>query len=158
MDDSARMLDLDRPGPKTQKVQKEIIHRLDELIKELENKQKQEDSDSEPKPGEGKPGEGGGGACPGGKPGGSGSGQSPGSQPGNQGGNNPTAPLQQPAGANNGGEGKVDPVKLKKAVEQWGILPPAERQQLLQQLTDGLSPADAAIIEAYFRNLAKIKK
>jgi hypothetical protein len=158
MDNSARMLDLDRPGPKTQKVQKEIIHRLDELIKELENKQKQDDQDSDPKPGEGKPGEGGG-ACPGGKPGGSGSGEQPGGQqPGNKGGKNPTAPLQNPAGANNGGEGKVDPVKLKKAVEQWGILPPAERQQLLQQLTEGLSPADQAIIEAYFRNIAKIKK
>lgn len=42
MDNSARMLDLSRGGPKTQKVQKEIIHRLDELIKELENQAKQD--------------------------------------------------------------------------------------------------------------------
>ena len=33
-------LDLARGGPETQKKQKEIVARLDELIKELENKQK----------------------------------------------------------------------------------------------------------------------
>jgi hypothetical protein len=36
-----RRLELARGGPQTQKLQKEVISRLDELIKELENKQKQ---------------------------------------------------------------------------------------------------------------------
>lgn len=52
----------------------------------------------------------------------------------------------------------MDPIKLKKAVEQWGSLPPQERNQILQGLTDGMSPADAAVIEAYFRNLSKVKR
>ena len=40
MDISQRRLDLARGGPQTQKIQKEIVARLDELIKELENKAK----------------------------------------------------------------------------------------------------------------------
>jgi hypothetical protein len=60
MDNSARMLDLSRGGPNTQKVQKEIVHRLDELIKELENKQKQQDGQGEGDPkGDPKDGDGG---------------------------------------------------------------------------------------------------
>jgi hypothetical protein len=41
MDNVERRLDLARGGPQTQKLQKEIVARLDELIKELENKAKQ---------------------------------------------------------------------------------------------------------------------
>jgi len=37
-----RRLELARGGPQTQKLQKEVISRLDELIKELENKQKKQ--------------------------------------------------------------------------------------------------------------------
>ena len=39
MDNIERRLDLSRGGPKTQKLQKEVIARLDELIKEKENQQ-----------------------------------------------------------------------------------------------------------------------
>ena len=35
-----RLRTLSRGGPKTQKIQKEIVARLDEIIKELENKSK----------------------------------------------------------------------------------------------------------------------
>jgi hypothetical protein len=38
MDNSGRRLELARGGPVTQKIQKDIVNRLDELIKELENK------------------------------------------------------------------------------------------------------------------------
>jgi len=41
MENVERRLELARGGPQTQKLQKEIVARLDELIKELENKQKQ---------------------------------------------------------------------------------------------------------------------
>ncbi len=37
MDNIERRLDLSRGGPKTQKLQKEVVARLDELIKEMEN-------------------------------------------------------------------------------------------------------------------------
>jgi hypothetical protein len=40
MDNIERRLDLSRGGPKTQKIQKEVIARLDELIKEKENQSK----------------------------------------------------------------------------------------------------------------------
>ena len=40
MENVERRLELARGGPQTQKLQKEIVLRLDELIKELENKNK----------------------------------------------------------------------------------------------------------------------
>jgi hypothetical protein len=40
MDNIERRLDLSRGGPKTQKLQKEVVARLDELIKEMENQGK----------------------------------------------------------------------------------------------------------------------
>jgi hypothetical protein len=40
MDNIERRLDLSRGGPKTQKLQKEVVARLDELIKEMENQSK----------------------------------------------------------------------------------------------------------------------
>jgi hypothetical protein len=40
MDNIHRRLDLTRGGPKTQKMQKEVVARLDEIIKELENQSK----------------------------------------------------------------------------------------------------------------------
>ena len=40
MDNSGRRLNLARGGPVTQKIQKDIVRRLDEIIKELENKKK----------------------------------------------------------------------------------------------------------------------
>jgi hypothetical protein len=42
MSNIERRLELARGGPQTQKLQKEVISRLDELIKELENKQKKQ--------------------------------------------------------------------------------------------------------------------
>ena len=54
MDNIERRLELARGGPVTQKLQKEVVLRLDELIKELENKAKK-------KPGQG---QGNGGGCP----------------------------------------------------------------------------------------------
>ena len=65
--------------------------------------------------------------------------------------------MQDPAGGGVTGKGTVDQVKLKNAVKNWGILPPNERNAILQDLTSGLSPADAAVIEAYFRNIAMVK-
>ena len=57
-----RRLDLSRGGPKTQKMQREVIARLDEMIKQLEN-QKKNSGQSGASPN--------GGACPGGSAGGS---------------------------------------------------------------------------------------
>jgi hypothetical protein len=40
MDNIERRLELARGGPTTQKMQKQVVARLDEMIKELENQQK----------------------------------------------------------------------------------------------------------------------
>jgi len=123
-----RRLDLSRGGPVTQKIQKDIVARLDEMIKELENQCK------------------GGGQCNGGNcPGG-------GSGPPN--GNNPSSPATESGIANAGGPGVVEKAKLKNLVEQWGNLPPREQARALQELTQGMDPRHRESIENYFRNLA----
>jgi hypothetical protein len=136
MENIERRLDLARGGPQTQKIQKEVIMRLDELIKELENKAKK------------KPGSGGGdpngGGCP--------DGGAPGSGPPN--GNNPSSPATESGIANQGGTGRVDPVKMRKLVEEWGKMPPREQARALQELTQGMSARHREAIENYFRNLA----
>jgi len=122
-----RRLELARGGPQTQKIQKEIVSRLDEMIKELENKCKGGNCN--------------GGACPNG-------GNTP------AGGANPSAPMPDSNIAKNGGTGVVDQTKLRKLVEQWGNLPPREQARALQDLTQGMSPRHREAIENYFRNLA----
>jgi hypothetical protein len=48
MDNIERRLDIARGGPETQRQQREVLNRLDELIKKLENKKKQQDKESQP--------------------------------------------------------------------------------------------------------------
>jgi hypothetical protein len=127
-----RRLDLSRGGPKTQKIQKEIVARLDEMIKELENKSKGSGS-----------GSGNGGNCPGGAPG-----------EGPPQGGNPSSPATESGIATNGGPGTVEQAKLKRLVEKWGSLPPLEQARAMQELTQGMSRVHREAIENYFRNLA----
>jgi hypothetical protein len=134
MDNIERRLDLSRGGPQTQKLQKEVVARLDELIKELENKAK---NSSQPN----------GGSCPnGGQP-----------QPGQgqAGGANPNNPLPDSMLPQNGGTGRVDQAKLRKLVDGWGKLQERERAKAVQDLTRGMSPRHREAIENYFRNLAE---
>jgi hypothetical protein len=56
--------------------------------------------------------------------------------------------------ANQGGSGRVDPVKMRKLVEEWGRMPPREQARALQELTQGMSARHREAIENYFRNLA----
>src|SRR5262249_10289831 len=84
-----RRLELARGGPQTQKLQREVVARLDELIKELENKAKnQQQSGGQPNGGQWPEG---------------GQGQ----QQGQQGGGNPTSPMQGSRPANNRRPGGV---------------------------------------------------
>src|SRR5215212_7468746 len=101
MDNSGRRLELARGGEKTQDIQKKIVFRLDELIKELEAKAKQSQCQ--------------GGNCPGG-------GDKPGSKPG---GNtvNPNAPATDSVIMGGSGPGKVDEKKLREYAEKWGTMP-----------------------------------
>jgi hypothetical protein len=132
MNNIERRLELARGGPQTQKMQKEVVARLDEIIKKLEQDQN---------------GGGGGGGCPSGGAGGSGS--SPG------GTNQPSSPMKDSNIANNGGEGKVDQKRLKGLAEQWGKLPEKERAAAMADLTRGMPPEYRDVIERYFKDIAK---
>jgi hypothetical protein len=128
MDNIQRRLDLKRGGKQTQKMQKEVLVRLDEMIKEIENQQKNSSSSN-------------GGSCPNG-------GQQPGSDaPGQDKSSNP----QQDAN----GKGEIDSKKVKEIAEVWGKLPEKERARALVELTRGMPAKDRAVIEAYFKELAK---
>ncbi len=131
MDNSGRRLDLARGGKKTQDIQKKIIFRLDEKIKELENQAK------------GKSGNGG--SCPDGQ----------GGQPGG-GTINPNNPASDSAVMGGGGDGKVDDKKLKKLAEEWGKLPAAERAKAITEITRDLPPKFKPMIEEYFKSLNKL--
>jgi hypothetical protein len=125
-------LDISRGGSKTQKYQKEVLVRLDEMIKEKENQQKQGQ------------GQGNGGQCP------------PGSQgnPGLPSGNTPNAPAadsalpQAPAMA-----GTVDAKRLKDIADVWGQLPDKERAKYVQDVTRGMPLKYRETIKLYLQSI-----
>jgi tetratricopeptide (TPR) repeat protein len=128
MDNSERRLDLGRPGPKTQEIQKKIVFRLDELIKDVENQMKNGGGQVQ---------------CPGG-----------GRQPG-PGSNQPNAPMPDSNIATNSGPGVVDQKKLQNLAQNWGKLPEKERAKAMMELTKDLPPRYREVIENYFKTLAR---
>ena len=133
MDNSGRRLDLSRPGEKTQDIQKRIVFRLDELIKEAESKCKG--------------GQCNGGNCPnGGKPGDKLAG----------GTTTPSSPAPDSAVMGGAGAGKVDDRKLREVAEVWGTLPPDRREALVQELTRDLPARYKPMIDEYFRSLNRL--
>jgi hypothetical protein len=131
MDNSGRRLDLARAGTQTQEIQKNIVFRLDEKIKELENQQKGGGSSN-------------GGSCP--------SGGSPGPANGTQ----PSGPADVSTLPQGGGEGKVDDKKLRKYAEDWGKMPADARAKAMQEITKDLPAKYKPMIEEYFKNLNRI--
>lgn len=129
MDNSGRRLDLSRPGEKTQDIQKKIVFRLDEVIKELENQAK------------------GGGQCNGGNcPGG-------GIKPGKGGTLTPKNAAPDSTVMGGAGSGKVDDKKLRKIAEQWGSLPPEERAKVVKELTRDVPPQYKEMVDEYIKAL-----
>jgi len=129
MDNIERRLELSRGGPQTQKIQKEVVARLDELIKQIENQAKGSSQANA-------------GACPNG------------AQPGNAFGQGPMPQLDS-MGGKNSGPGKVDQKKLEGLAKQWGQLQPKERAQAMQELVRDMPPEYRELIETYFRKLAQ---
>jgi len=127
MNNIERRLELARGGPHTQKIQKDVVARLDEMIKKLENECNGSCQCN-------------GGGCPNG---------------GNSGGARPSSPMKDSRIAKNGGPGRVDPKQLKGLAEQWGKLPEKERAKAMQDLTRDLPPKYKEIVENYFRKLAQ---
>jgi hypothetical protein len=141
MSNIERRLELARGGPQTQKMQKEVVMRLDELIKKLENQAKQQQGQGQ---GQGEPKDGPG-CPPGGQPGqgqGQGQGQAAGA---------PTAPQTDSFGGQNKGPGNVDPKKLRETVEAWGKLPEKERAKAMTEMIRTMPPAYRQMIEEYYR-------
>ena len=131
MDNIERRLDLSRGGPTTRKMQKEVVARLDELIKEKENQCNGSCS-------------GNGGNCPGG-----GKGGKPGST------NQPSNPMQDSQIATNSGPGHVDPKRIKEMAEVWGKLPEREQAKAMLELTREMPARYREVIERYFKELAR---
>jgi hypothetical protein len=126
MNNIERRLDLSRGGPKTQKMQKEVVMRLDEIIKQLEK-----DCDCN------------GGNCPNG-----GNSGRPGAN------TRASSPQQDSFGGTGSGPGIVDPKKLKEIAKNWGQLPERERVKAMAELTKDLPPRHREVIETYFKKLA----
>lgn len=133
MDNSGRRLDLARPGSHTQDIQKKIVFRLDEKIKQLEQQAKQQQQQAN------------GGQCPSG-----------GQKPGSSGSNTPNGPMQDSNIATNGGKGVVDEKKLRNYEKVWGTLPEAERTKVVLEMTRDLPPKYKPMIEDYFRSLNRL--
>lgn len=78
------------------------------------------------------------------------------SQGGQQGGNNtqPSSPLNDTMPAGGSGPGNIDPKKMNPG-DNWGNLPPKERQEALQQISNEFPSHYRRVIEEYFRKLAR---
>ena len=127
MTDVTRRLDLGRTGEDVKKQEQKIIDKLNKLIEKLEEQQQQQQQQQQSAGGQG---------------GGSQGGQS--------------APMDDSRIAGASGSGDVDRKKIEQR-DGWGNLPPAERQQALQQIGRDLPTHYREAIEAYFRKLATEK-
>ncbi len=137
MDNIQRRLALERGGKKTQKQQKDVVVRLDELIKEIEN---MSDSDCPNCPN--------GGNCPSG-------GQAKSPSDGKPGSNiQASAPQKDSNGGDGKGPGHVDDKKVKALAEVWGKLPARDREASMRELTRDMDPRYREVIMEYFRRLA----
>jgi hypothetical protein len=135
MDNSGRRLELARGGDTTQDIQRKIVFRLDELIKEMENKNK---------PGAGQCN---GGNCP--------NGGAPGSQPGG-GTTQPSQPAPDSTIMGGSGEGKVDERKLRQIAEEWGGLPAEKRAKIVEDITRDVPAKYKPMIDEYFKSLNRV--
>jgi primosomal protein N'' len=128
MDNIERRLNLSRGGQKTQDIQKKVVFRLDELIKEMENQAKNCSQCN-------------GGNCPGG-----------GQQKPN-GGKGPNPQLDS-FGGRDSGLGLVDKTKLQELAGKWGTLPDAKRAEAMMEITRDLPPRYREVIENYLKSLS----
>lgn len=127
MTDVTRRLDLGRADDSTKQREQEVIDKLTKLIDKIEEQQQQQQQQQQQEQ----------------QSGGQGGGQS-----GGQG-----KPMDDSRIAGASGEGDVDR-KSNDGRGGWGNLPPAERQESLQQISRDLPTHYREAIEAYFRKMA----
>ncbi len=128
MTDVTRRLDLGRSNEEVQDQEQKIIDKLTKLIEKIEEQQQQQQQQQQA-------GGGGQGSPKNGK----------------------SSPMQDSQIGGASGNGDVDRKNLDDR-DGWGNLPPAERQQALQQISRDLPTHYREAIEAYFRKLATDKK
>ncbi len=135
MDNSERRLVQARGGKITQDIQKKIVFRLDELIKEKENQAK------------------GGGQCNGGCCPGGGAGSQIGA-----GTIKPSSPAPDSGILGGDGKGTVDDKKLKTLADNWGTMPDKERAKAIMEITKDLPARYRVVIEDFFKSLSNTSK
>ncbi|QDT12987.1 hypothetical protein [Stieleria marina] len=128
MTDVTRRLDLGRASDDVQDQEQKIIDKLTKLIEKIEEQQQQQQQQQQA-------GGGGQGSPKNGK----------------------SSPMQDSQIGGASGNGDVDRKNLEDR-DGWGNLPPAERQQALQQISRDLPTHYREAIEAYFRKLATDNK
>ena len=57
--------------------------------------------------------------------------------------------------ATNSGPGQIDAKKIKDLAEQWGKLPPREREANMRELTRDMPQRYREVIQEYFRKLSQ---
>lgn len=124
-------LEINRGGKKTQKIEREILVRLDEIIKELENQQKGSSSSS-------------GGQCPNG---------GPPSQGGQAQGNKSSGPANESALPSAQAQGIAEKKEDKKLTQDWGNLPEKERAAAQQELSRRVPEKYRGTIEKYIQTI-----
>jgi hypothetical protein len=125
MTDVTRRLDLGRSDEKVAKQEQAIIDKLTKLIEEIEKKQQQQQQQQQ-------------------AGGGSGQGDPK---------DGSASPMEDSRIAGGSGNGDVDKKNIAPE-DGWGNLPPAERKEALQQISQDLPTHYRDAIEAYFRKLA----
>lgn len=118
MKNAGRRLDLGRPGPTTQKIQREAVAILDEIIKQLE---RDGDGPTPPPP-------------------------PPPPPPVTPAPPGPRPPMPGPGEAIG---------KLHGWAQQWGKLPPADRANVMAELSRNMPAEYREVIERYFKRLAQ---
>ncbi|MBI1913677.1 MAG: hypothetical protein HYS12_02810 [Planctomycetes bacterium] len=56
--------------------------------------------------------------------------------------------------ATNSGPGQIDAKKIKDLAEQWGKLPPRDREASMRELTRDMPQRYREVIQEYFRKLS----
>jgi hypothetical protein len=128
MKDVERRLVLGRTGTVVREQEKQIVEKLDKMIEKIEEQLQQQQQQQQQQAQQGQDGKGG-------KGGGQGK------------------PMDESQIAGGSGPGDVDPKTLKDR-NGWGDLPPAQRQEALQNITKDLPSHYREVIEAYFKRLA----
>lgn len=118
-------------GKQTQKMQKDILDRLGKMIKDEEDKRDAAAKAAQDKEAGSK---------------------KEGSTPSAGVSETPASDVVQ---GGESGTGGIDPKRVKEIADVWGKLPEKERASALRELTRKMPPKDRAVIEAYFRELAK---